>query len=174
MQSFFRKQISETIDMKSLRQILPPYCRVVRYDNLKNVKTLSEALRGKQILIVLWNIHDKQHRVLNQPGHFFLISVRGPERCIVFSSTGMTPKQELFLTQSDPLALERILPKGTIYNDKKFQISNDSNTCWRWLILFSHLSKMGLKRFQQLFFKPHLHISDPDILVVAMTHILVN
>ena len=174
MQAFFRKEISGTIDIKSLRNIMPPYCRVTHYDSLRNVQTLREALRGKTVLILLWNIHDKKHRVLNEPGHFFCISTRGPESCVVFSSTGMSPKKELFITQSDPTLLDRILPKGTVYNDKKFQITNSSNTCWRWTILFAHLSKLGLKEFQRLFWKPNLHISDPDVLVVAMTYILIH
>ena len=103
-------------------------------------------------LVVLWNIHDKQRRVLNEPGHFFLVSTRGPEPCVVFSSTGMTPKKELFITQSDPSLLERILPKGTVYNNFKFQVGNDSQTCWRWQIIWAHLAQMGLKKFKSLFY----------------------
>ena len=160
--------------MKNLRRILPPYCHVVKYDSLKGAKTLGDALRGAEVLIVLWNIHDKQHRVLNQPGHFYCISVRGPEKCVVFSSTGMSPKKELFITQSDPNILTRILPKGTIYNDKKFQLTNDSNTCWRWVILYSHLAHLGLKKFQHLFYKPILNLTDPDLLAVLSTLILLG
>ena len=172
MQRILRKESTKTLNMATLREILPNYCRVVQYDSLARTKTLKEAMAGKSVLILLWNIHDTRHRVLNQPGHFFCISTRGPENVVVFSSTGMTPKKELFITQSDPTLLERILPKDTVYNNYRFQTGNDSNTCWRWLILYAHLAPMGLKKFKSLFSRPNLHISDPDILATAMTYIL--
>ena len=169
MQRVIQRQITETIDMKKLRRLVPPYCRVVRYDALKNKKTLAETMGKYSVLIILFNIHDQKHRVLNEPGHFFVLSTKGPEPCVVFSSTGMTPKQELFQTQSDPALFERILPKGTVFNNKKLQINKSSNTCWRWCIVFAHLAEMGLKKFNSLFSRPHLAITNPDQLVTAVT-----
>ena len=100
-----------------------------------------------------------------------MISTRGPEACVVFSSTGMTPKKELFITQSNPKLLEQILPKGTVYNSVKLQQSKDANTCWRWNIVFAHLAPMGLKNFQDLF-RGKMHVSSPDELVTEMTLLL--
>ena len=175
MQHILKKELSKTIDINHLRKILPSYCRVMHYDRLKHVKTLKSAMMGKSVLILLWNIHDEKHRILNEPGHFYCISTRGPgNQCVVFSSTGMSPAKELFITQSDPGLLDRILPRGTIFNDKKFQKTRDSNTCWRWCVLYAHLSHLGLKKFQQLFWDHKLTISNPDILAVAMTYILLN
>lgn len=172
MQHLIRSEISRALDTKKLRSILPNYVKVARYDSLLKAKTLKGAMGRHTVLILLFNIHNKKHQVLNEPGHFFLISVRGPEQCVVFSSTGMTPRKELFLTQSDPSLLERILPKGTVYNDVKFQVSKDSNTCWRWNVLYSHLAHMGLKKFQELFARPKLLISNSDMLATIMTYIL--
>ena len=172
MQRIIEREITKPLDLKKLRTLLPPYVKVAKYDQLLKVKTLRQAMGSHSVLILLFNIHDKKHRVLNEPGHFFCISTRGPETCVVFSSTGMTPKKELFITQSDPTLLKRILPKGTVYNDYKFQVSNDSNTCWRWQILFAHLSTMGLKKFQSLFARPNLHITSSDFLATLMTYIL--
>ena len=172
MEAVLRSEVGKTLDMKKLRDILPSYARVDQYDRLKNVKTLRQAMQGKTILVLLFNIHDKKHRVLNQPGHYFLISVKGPEPCVVFSSTGMKPRKELFITHSDPGLLERILPKGTVFNNVKFQINRNSNTCWRWMVLFAHLAQIGLKKFQTLFVKHQLVIPDPDTLATAMTYIL--
>ena len=169
MQRVINRQITETIDMKSLRSLVPSYCRVVTYDSLKHKKTLREAMGKYTVLIILFNIHDEKHRVLNEPGHFFVLSTRGPEPCVVFSSTGMTPKQELFITKSDPKLFERILPKGTVYNNKKLQINKDSNTCWRWCIVFAKLSQMGLKKFQSLFARPSVALTNSDQLVTALT-----
>ena len=100
-----------------------------------------------------------------------MISTRGPEPCVVFSSTGMTPKKELFITQSNPTLLDEILPEGTVYNSMKLQQSRDANTCWRWAIVFAHLAPMGLKKFHDLF-RGHMHVSTPDELVTAMTLLL--
>ena len=176
METILRSEIKKTLSMSALKKIIPSYARVTSYDRLarRKVKTLKDAMGGSTVLILLFNIHDKQHRVLNVPGHFFLISTRGPEKCVVFSSTGMQPRKELFITQSDPSLLERILPAGTVYNDVKFQISKDSNTCWRYLILFAHLAHIGLKNFQKLFSRPHFTIHSSDLLVTALTYVLLN
>ena len=171
MERILRKELSKTLDMKTLKSILPMYVRVARYDQLLKVKTLKQAMGSHSVLILLFNIHDSKHRVLNEPGHFFCISTKGPEPCVVFSSTEMTPKKELFITQSDPHLLERILPKGTVYNNFKFQIGNDSQTCWRWQIIFAHLAQMGLKKFKSIFSRPNLHIRNPDMLATLMTFI---
>ena len=71
MQRIINREIEKTLDFKTLRTILPRYVRVARYDQLSKVKTLQDALGGKSVLVLLWNIHDEKHRVLNEPGHFF-------------------------------------------------------------------------------------------------------
>ena len=171
MERILKQEMTKTLDMKTLKALLPRYVKVARYDSLLKAKTLKEAMGGHSVLILLFNIHNSKHRVLNEPGHFFCISTKGPEPCVVFSSTGMTPKKELFITQSDPTLLDRILPKGTVYNNFKFQVGNDSQTCWRWQIIFAHLSQMGLKKFTSLFSKPNFHIHNPDMLATLMTFI---
>jgi len=84
----------------------------------------------------------------------------------------MSPSKEMFLTKSDPGLLDRILPKNTVYNDYKFQKSKDSNTCWRWVIIYAHLAQIGLPKFQKMFGNVNLHINTPDILSVLLTYIL--
>ena len=170
MERIIHTEIENTIDMKKLMKLVPSYCRVVKYDSLKG-KTLKQVMGRQTVLIILWNIHarDKKHRTLNQAGHFFVLSTRGPENVVVFSSTGMSPKKELFITQSDPELFNRILPKDTVYSTKRLQVNSDSNTCWRWCLVFAHMCPMGLKKFQSLFTRPALHISSPDQLVTALT-----
>jgi hypothetical protein len=167
MQRIIADEMKKTLDMRRLSQILPPYCRVQRYDQVRG-KTLKEVMGKYTVLVLLWNIHDKAKRVLDQPGHFFLITTRGPEPCVVFSSTGMTPRKELFITQSDPTLLERILPKGTVYNNKKLQTGNSSQSCWRWTILYAHFASMGLKKFLTLFSRP-IHLGTADEICTALT-----
>ena len=168
MQRIIAREIEKPIDISKLKSMVPPYCKVIKYDRLRG-NTLKDIMGRYTVLIVLWNIHDKKHRVLDEPGHFFAISTRGPEKCVVFSSTGMSPSKELFITQSDPTLFERVLPKGTIYNKKKMQINRSSNTCWRFCIAFAHFAPMGLKAFQSLFSRPSFHISSPDQLVTCLT-----
>ena len=168
MEQIIANEATKNLSMRDLRKILPGYCSVKRYDYVRG-KTLKQVMGTATVLILLWNIHDQKHRILNQPGHFFVISTRGPEPCVVFSSTGMTPKKELFITQSNPNLLEQILPEGTVVNDVKLQVNKDSNTCWRWAILFAHLAPMGLKKFQELFHKPSLHITNSDSLATLLT-----
>ena len=168
MQRIINREIENTIDMSKLRQLVPKYCRVVKYDSLKGT-TLKDVMGKDNVLIILWNIHNAKHRTLNKPGHFFVLSTRGPEICVVFSSTGMSPKKELFITQSDPDLFDRILPKGTVYSTKRLQVNSDSNTCWRYCIAFTHLAPMGLKAFQSLFTRPSVHLATSDQLVTALT-----
>ena len=170
MQSIIQSEVENTIDMSKLRSLIPSYCAVRKYDSLRGKTTLKEVMGKYTVLIILWNLHNKAHRVLNQAGHFFVLSVRGPEKVpVVFSSTGMSYRKELFITQSDPNVFERILPKDTLYNKKRLQINNDSNTCWRWCLVFAHMCPMGLKKFQQLFSRPRVHLTNPDALVTALT-----
>ena len=168
MQRILSREIEKTIDIAKLKNLVPTYCRVIKYDRLRG-NTLKDVMGRYTVLIVLFQIHDKKKRVLNEAGHFFVISTRGPEKCVVFSSTGMSPSKELFITQSDPTLFERVLPKGTVYNTKRLQINRSSNTCWRWSIAFAHFAPMGLKSFQSLFSRPSLHVSTSDQLVTVLT-----
>ena len=172
MNEIIRSEIGKTLDMNKLRQLLPPYCKVARYDEMLRAKTLKQAMGGNSVLVLLFNVHDKKHRLLNQPGHFFCISTKSKsDGVVVFSSTGMSPDHEIFLTQSDPNFLKRILPSDYKYNDVALQKDRDSNTCWRWIITFAHLAQIGLNRFQKIFRNANLHITDPDQLVTLLTYI---
>ena len=168
MQAFIRKQSEKTISIDQLKKLVPHYCKVIKYDNLRG-KTLKDVMGRYTVLILLWNIHDKKHRILNEPGHFWCISTRGPEECVVFSSTGMSLTKELLITASDPLMLQKILPKKTIYNNVKLQSDGLSNTCWRYCLAFAHLAPIGLKKFQEIFRRPHLSLHTSDDLVTALT-----
>ena len=173
MQHIIQSELHKTLDMTKLKHLLPRYCRVARYDELLKVKTLEQAMRGSSVLVLLFNVHDRKKRILNQPGHFFCISTKSKsDGVVVFSSTGMSPSHEIFLTQSDPGLLKRILPKNYIFNDIALQKGDSSNTCWRWIIVFAHLAQIGLKKFQKLFAEPNLHINNSDELITLLTYIL--
>ena len=167
MKRILQRQETATLSMSNLRKALPHYCKIVRYDTMKG-KTLKQALGGKKVMIVLWNLHDIKHRVLNKPGHFFAISVlQGAP--VVFSSTGWSPMKEAIITHSDISILNNMLPKNTEYNNVKMQLSDDSNTCWRYCIMFSHLHRsFNLKMIQQLM-KKGVYLQTSDDIVTMMT-----
>ena len=81
----------------------------------------------------------------------------------------MSPKKELFVTQSDPTVFDRILPANVTINHKRLQLNGSSNTCWRWCLLFAHFAPMGLKKFQQLFWRPNLHLTNSDDVATVLT-----
>ena len=173
MQSLIQSEVHKTLDMTKLKHLLPHYCKVVRYDDVLKATSLKQIMGNKTVLVMLFNVHDKKHRLLNQPGHFFCISTKSKsDGVVVFSSTGMSPDHEIFLTQSDPKLLSRILPKNYKYNDVALQKSDSSNTCWRWIIVFAHLAQIGLKAFQDMFKSPAMHLSSPDQVVTMLTYIL--
>jgi hypothetical protein len=160
--------------MKRLSRLLPQKCRVVQYDHLKGKKTFKDVMMGDDCVIILWNLHDKKHRTLNQAGHFFCLAREGG-RPIVFSSTGMSPKKELFITQSDPGLFERILPANVTYNKVALQRNKSSNTCWRYCIAFAHLvgrAKLPMAQFTRLF--SPLHVASSDALVTLMTFLALH
>ena len=65
--------------------------------------------------------------------------------------------------------LLHILGKRYLYNTKKLQINDDSNTCWRYCLLFCYFSKLGLKQFVSLFSRPHVVLQSSDQLATALT-----
>ena len=163
MQRLISEGIVETLDMKDLQMALPRDVRVVRYDELLGKKTFKAVMGRFKALILLWNVHDKRHRLLDEPGHFFVLTTWN-DKPYVFSSTGMKPRKELFLTQSDPDLFDRILPENVAYNSKKLQGNGNSNTCWRYCLLFCHLvvrGRMKPQEFSSRLSRPlHLHTSD--------------
>ena len=170
MQPLIRASVTKTLDMRQLQHALPPKCKVVRYDTLSGKKSFQEVMRGFDALVILFNVHDRTHRTLNLPGHFFVLTEVGGKP-YVFSSTGMSPKKELFLTQSDPDLFERILTKPPRYNSTKLQGNRDSNTCWRYCLLFCWLvvkGKMSPKNFIGRLSR-HLTCHTPDEVVTALT-----
>ena len=64
MNSIIRSEVEKTIDIRKLRNMVPEYCAVKRYDQLRG-KTLKDVMGKYTVLIILWNIHDKKHRTLN-------------------------------------------------------------------------------------------------------------
>ena len=84
MLRILNKEMTKTLDMKTLEHLLPHYVKVARYDQLLKSKTLKDAMGSASVLILLFNIHDAKHRVLNQPGHFFVLARKVQNRVLCF------------------------------------------------------------------------------------------
>lgn len=165
-----KQEEKRPLSYEMLGKLVPTWCRVTKYDSLASFKSLKDALQGKDMIVVLYNIHDpKSKKVINEPGHFVVINARAKGQPVeYFSSTGWTPGKEISTTHSDANIFNRLLGTNFVYNSVQFQRDLDINTCWRFVLsrcVFGHLT---LKEFQRLF-KQHITLSNADDVVTLMT-----
>ena len=77
MQSLLKKEGKRPLSYEMLSTLVPKWCRVTRYDALAKFKTLKDALQGKQMIVVLYNVHERiSRKLVNMPGHFVVINTR--------------------------------------------------------------------------------------------------
>ena len=173
MQTLLKKEADRPLSYEMLETLLPKWCRVTRYDALKNIKSLKEALKGKTMLVVLYNLHDRiSKKLVNAPGHFVVINARASGQPVeYFSSMGFAPGHEIAVTHSDPKIFQRLLGKTFTHNSTQFQRSGDINTCWRWVLARCILGSVTLKKFQALF-RQKVHVDESDDVITLMTILL--
>ena len=167
------EEVKRPLSYEMLRDLVPSWVKVATYDSLAKFKTLKAALGGKQMIVCLYQVHERTSKKLkNMPGHFIVINARAKDQPIeYFSSSGWEPGKEIAATYSDPKILQRLLGKNFIYNSKPFERVGDQNTCWRWVLARCILGHLNLKSFQKLFaqrFTP----SDSDDIITIMTLLL--
>ena len=170
MQTVLRSEKKRPLSYEALGKLVPKWCRVVKYDDLATAKSLREALKGKQMLVVLYNVHSNtRKKLLNMPGHFIVINSRAKGQPVeYFSSSGWSMGQELATTHSDPNIFKRLLPRNFITNSIKFEGQGDTNTCWRWCLVRCVLGHLRLSDFQKLFNRKVI-LKDMDDTIVFMT-----
>ena len=170
MQEVLTAEKKRPLSYEALAKLVPKWCRVVKYDSLATAKTLREALKGKEMLVVLYNVHSNtRKKLLNMPGHFIVINSRAKGPVEYFSSSGWSAAQELAATHSDPNIFKRLLPRNFITNSIKFEGQGDTNTCWRWVLARCVLGHLRLKDFQKLFSrKVILKDMDDTIVLISM------
>ena len=156
-----------------LRTMLPPWCRFATYDSLSKFKSLKDALQGKQMLVVLYQVHDKKtKKLVNMPGHYIVLNARAKSQPVeYFSSSGWAPSAELSATHSDKTTFARLLGRNFIHNSVPFEKMGDMNTCWRWVLTRCVLGHVSLKDFQRLFNQKFMPKDSNDI-VTLMTLLL--
>ena len=170
MQTLIKKENKRPLSYEMLETLVPKWARVTKYDSLKKFKTLKEALQGKEMMVVLYNVHDRiSRKLVNMPGHFVVINTRASgQPTEYFSSSGWGPGQEIAKTHSDPNIFKRLLGNKFIANSIQFEGRGDANTCWRWCLARCILGHIPLKAFQQLFNKK-LHLDEKDDCITLMT-----
>jgi len=170
MQVVISQEKKRPLSYEMLATLVPKWCRVVKYDSLANKKTLKDALAGKEMLVVLYNVHSNtRKKLVNMPGHFIVINARSKKQPVeYFSSSGWSAAQELAATHSDPNIFKRLLPKDFVYNTTKFEGEGDINTCWRWCLARCVLGHISLKDFQKLF-RQKVIVRSTDDAVILMT-----
>ena len=169
MQTVISEESKRPLSYEMLGKLVPSWCRVTKYDSLAKFKTLKAALQGKDMLVVLYQVHSKtSNKLVNMPGHFVVINARSPGPVEYFSSSGWTVSQELSATHEDPKIFKRLLPKNFIYNSVALEHMGDRNTCWRWCLVRCVLGHVSLKDFQKLF-KQKVILRSSDDAIVLMT-----
>ena len=173
LKQLVNEETKRPLSYEMLREMVPPWVRVATYDSLGKYKTLKAALQGKQMIVVLYQVHERTSKKLkNMPGHFIVINARAKNQPVeYFSSSGWSPGKEIAVTYSDPKIFQRLLGKNFIYNSKPFEKMGDQNTCWRWVMARCILGHLNLKEFQRLFsqrFMPR----DGDDIITLMTLLL--
>ena len=173
MQALLKTEVKRPLSYEMLSTLVPKWCKVTKYDSLAKFKTLKDALQGKSMMVVLYNLHDRiSKKLINAPGHFIIINTRASgQPTEYFSSSGWSAGQEIAATHSDPKIFQRLLGKSFITNSIQFEGKGDINTCWRWTLARAILGHMPLKRFQLLFNKK-IHVSDKDDCIALMTLLL--
>ena len=167
------EEVNRPLSYEMLRELVPPWVKVTTYDALSKYKTLKAALGGKQMLVCLYQVHDRMTKKLkNMPGHFIVINARAKNQPVeYFSSSGWNPGKEIAVTHSDPNIFKRLLGKDFIYNSKPLEKMGDQNTCWRWVIARCILGHINLKAFQRLFNQRFIP-KDGDDIITLMTLLL--
>ena len=173
LKQLVNEETKRPLSYEMLREMVPPWVRVATYDSLAKFKTLKAALQGKQMIVCLYQVHERTSKKLkNMPGHFIVINARAKNQPVeYFSSSGWSPGKEIAVTYSDPKIFQRLLGKNFIYNSKPFEKMGDQNTCWRWVMARCILGHLNLKTFQRLFsqrFMPR----DGDDIITLMTLLL--
>ena len=173
MQALLKSEVKRPLSYEMLSTLVPKWCRVTKYDSLAKFKTLKDALQGKEMMVVLYNVHDRiSKKLVNMPGHFIVINARASgQPTEYFSSSGWSAGQEIAATHSEPKIFQRLLGKNFITNSIQFEGKGDIQTCWRWCLARCILGHKTLKQFQLLFNKK-ISVDDKDFCIALMTLLL--
>jgi len=157
----FEKQVPLTYSL--MVKAVPEWCTTRLYAELKGIKTLKEASKGKPCLVVLYTMESTSKR--QQGGHYSLVIIGKGVR--YWSSYGYPIEFEIAMShQSDHL--KRLV--GTHTNDKvPYQAKDHTETCWRWCLLRATLYKMDENRFKNLFYRLNPIVKSPDDMCSLIT-----
>lgn len=147
--------------------------KVLIYNELKNYRTLDEALGPHKAIFLLYETRKDY-------GHWVAVFQHNKTTVEFFDPYGIFPDEELYWTNThtrkmlgqDVPYLSRLLLKSKYpnleYNNYKFQKEgSDINTCGRWSALRIALRDMSLKEFKKNFLG-----KNSDDLVTILTSLI--
>jgi hypothetical protein len=154
-----------------LKRMLGPALKrtkLIGYDELKGVQSLSGLFGDKKSVIILLEIEAPD---APKVGHWIALLDMG-DHYEHFDSYGIDVDEELALTHEEPwlsqlldAADKPIRDSGTRYQ----QVREHINTCGRWCVARVRLQKLTLDHFKDVIDQAH---ATPDITVALMTMFL--
>jgi len=166
--SQIQKAEAKTLSAQDLKGMLggtAAKVRFMQYDELKNIKSLTELLSGKIAAIILLQIESP-----NAPpvGHWITMMDRGAE-FEHFDPYGFSIDKELSITHEQPWLkmLAQRASKSVRESRHRYQaVREDVNTCGRWCVFRILKIQLNDEQFQEIFRNNHL---DPDAAVTQFT-----
>ena len=77
LKQLVNEETKRPLSYEMLRELVPPWVRVATYDSLAKFKNLKSALQGKQMIVCLYQVHERTSKKLRiMPGHFIVINAR--------------------------------------------------------------------------------------------------
>jgi hypothetical protein len=157
--------VSNPIDIKTLRALLPDNSSAVLYETLqKDDRSRGDIFKGNNTIVVLYEgmIDGKKQ------GHFVLLIPRA-HSIEYFSSLGRSPVDELKSLHENPTAFQRIMGKNYTYNRKKLQLNSYTvEDCAWWVLARAILWKLKLSDFQKLFHSRSIRSSDEMLSIMSI------
>lgn len=176
LETILRKAVKSPLSNEDILSITKNKCRVIKYDELKDVLELDQIFKPHKACVILY---ETEHNY----GHWVcMLKEPGEKKGLVefFDPYGMKPDTELKMIpsyfrkmsgQNYPILTWLIenSPYQCEWNEHDFQSKKrDVNTCGRWAAIRACWRELSLDQFQNIFVQSEEKY-DPDIMVAALT-----
>ena len=149
------------VGIHDLKKLIPPKCKIVKLQTLKNKNRLAvfKGLRGLIILLP---------STVSKMGHYVTLLPRR-NHIEYWSSLGHSPAKESTLLHNDEGIITDLLGKHFIYNRTRLQSGDFKiKTCAMFCVARLYLSDLKMREFNSLFSKG-LTANSPDDLISLMS-----
>lgn len=164
--------ISKPLAFDDINQMLGPHKNktwVIRYEELKQFKSLEEMFSTKTAAIIFLDIHGETSSSI---GHWITV-LKHKDHYEHFDSYGISVDEENHITKEPIPYLSNLFSESKIPivdSGRKLQAQKeDVNTCGRYCVARVHLQKYELKTFYKFL---DIIGTDPDRSITLMTMLL--